>query len=122
MLALPPLPHITSAPAGPLDGGVRDMDPTLLTAGDGTSSGVDDDATASGTAALLLRVRAAAAGADGPDASGAADDETTGTGDGADGAAGDRGSTSLNPAPGGGGRTGISFSDPAALVPPKTLL
>mmetsp|Transcript_15996 Transcript_15996/g.35295 ORF Transcript_15996/g.35295 Transcript_15996/m.35295 type:complete len:101 (-) Transcript_15996:864-1166(-) len=100
------------------------MDPTLPTAGDGTSSGVDDEATPSGAAARRRRVRAAvpatAAGVDGPDAvPDAAADETTGTGDAPVRATG---STSLNPVPGGGGREGISFSDPATLVPPNTLL
>ena len=112
------------------------MDPTLPAAEDeeedGTSSGVDE-ATLSGTAVRRLRVRDAVPGTTVEDGDTELDtdtDETTGSSD----AAADTGEadtdatlptglTSLNPSvEGGGGRTGIAFSDPGSDVPPKTLL
>ena len=111
------------------------MDPTLPAAEDeeedGTSSGVDE-ATLSGTVVRRLRVRDAVPGTAveevGEDGLGTDTDETTGSSDAAadtdaTGATLPTGLTSLNPSvEGGGGRTGIAFSDPGSDVPPKTLL
>lgn len=113
------------------------MDPTLPAAEDeeedGTSSGVDE-ATLSGTVVRRLRVRDAVPGTAveevGEDGLGTDTDETTGSSDAAEdtgeadtGATLPTGLTSLNPSvEGGGGRTGIAFSEPGSAGPPKTLL